>query len=130
MENKGKGEEEGCKKQGRPTNVEVMRRERSHSAEEVAEIWRRKKKEREEKEEREKIFKKSALIIRLSKKEQEEKVRGMFEIIMKRMDDIKGGIKELKVDKGKLAEKIERMEKMVIGWGEERKKIEEKIEGL
>lgn len=48
MENKGKGEEEGCKKQGRPTNVEVMRRERSHSAEEVAEIWQRKKKEREE----------------------------------------------------------------------------------
>lgn len=43
-------------------------------------------------------------------------MRGMFEIIMKRMDDIEEGIKELKVDKGMLAEKIERM---VIGWGEE-----------
>lgn len=43
-------------------------------------------------------------------------MRGMFEII-KRMDNIEGSIKELKVDKGKLAEKLERMEKMVIGWG-------------
>lgn len=41
-----------------------------------------------------------------------------------------GYVKELKVNKGKLAEKIVRMEKMVIDWGKERKKIEEKMEGL
>lgn len=76
MENKGKGEEEGCKKQGRPTNVEVMRRERSHSTEEVAEIWQRKKKEREEKEEKEEIFKKSAIIIRSLKKREGGKGEG------------------------------------------------------
>lgn len=59
MENKGKAEEEGCKKQGRPTNIKVLRRERNHSVEEVAEMWQRKRKEREEKEEREEIFKKA-----------------------------------------------------------------------
>lgn len=41
-----------------------------------------------------------------------------------------GYVKELKVNKGKLAEKIVRMEKMIIGWGKERKKIEEKMERL
>lgn len=34
------------------------------------------------------------------------------------------------MDKGKLVEKIERVEKMVIDWGEKRKEVEEKIEGL
>lgn len=56
-------------------------------------------------------------------------MRQMFEII-KRMDDIEGSIKELKVDKEKLVEKLERMEKMVIGWGEERKREKGKMEGL
>lgn len=68
MVSKGKGEEEECKKQARPTNIEVMRRERSYSTKGVAEMWQRKRKKRWKKEEREEIFKKSAIIVRSPKK--------------------------------------------------------------
>lgn len=62
-------------------------------------------------------------------KGEEDKIRGMFELIMKRMDDTEEGIKELNVDKGKLVKKIERRENDN-RLGEKTKKIEEKIEGL
>lgn len=62
-------------------------------------------------------------------KEEEDKVRRMFELIMKRMDDTEEGIKELNVDKGKLVKKIERQENDN-RLGEKRKKVKEKIEGL
>lgn len=62
-------------------------------------------------------------------KEKENKVRGMFELIMKRKDGTEEGIKELNVDKGKLVKKIERRENDN-RLREKRKKVEETIEGL